>query len=661
MHRSITELESTTFFGRRFTRRQIETVRETVELLPGNSRNELAMTICEHLGWLAPNGEYRTKACLRMLERLEELGVLKLPGKVHSRSSRRRRPEITGRSDPLPEIRCDLAALGPVSLRPASGAEERAEFDELLERHHELGCPRPFGPSLRWFAVDALGRRLACLLFEAGARRLAARDDWIGWSEADRDRRLHLAISNSRFLIPPWVKVPNLASKVLSLAARRLPETWERTHGYRPALCETFVDPTRHDGACYRAANWSFVGMTEGGGKKPAKEIYAWPFELGFRDILTGRAEPSRRRTPGPSAAVEEGFTEMWREIIDDAADLAAEHDGEWMQRRRVLNSLIVMLFIFRLVVSRGEKGYGTALQELWTACRRLGVELPQDRPVAASSISKARMRLDEGIFLKLHGKILERAGDGALWNGRRVFAVDGAKMNLPRPLVERGYPTPNANARYPQGLVSCLYRLDGKIPFAFSLSANACERAAAIRHLDALGPGDVVAFDRGCFSYDMIYEMAERGLDPVFRLPSGAAKALEKFMASGEDNAIVTLEPGRDALRELRKKRPGRKFEPLRARAVRYAAGKTEFFLATTLLDDERFPLPALSDLYHGRWSIEELCKTSNGTVAVDEFHGQTERGVRQELYARFNLIALDRLFANRGEERPSRNASTT
>ena len=107
--------------------------------------------------------------------------------------------------------------------------------------------------------------------------------------------------------------MPNLASKVLSLAARRLSETWEREHGYRPALCETFVDPTRHDGACYRAANWSFVGMTAGGGKKPAKEIYAWPFEFEFRDILTGRAEPSRPRTTGPSAAVEEGFTEMWR------------------------------------------------------------------------------------------------------------------------------------------------------------------------------------------------------------------------------------------------------------------------------------------------------------------------------------------------------------
>ncbi|MDE0111586.1 MAG: transposase [Albidovulum sp.] len=187
------------------------------------------------------------------------------------------------------------------------------------------------------------------------------------------------------------------------------------------------------------------------------------------------------------------------------------------------------------------------------------------------------------------------------------------------------------------------------------------CLASPAVEARPPLRPGDVIAFDRGYFSYDMIYEMAERGLDPVFRLQSGAAKALEEFMASGEDDAIAALEPGRDALRDLRKKRPGRKFEPLRARAVRYVAGKTEFYLVTTLLDDECFPLPALSDLYHGRWSIEELCKTSKGTVAVDEFHGRTERGARQELYARFNLIALDRLFANRGEERPSRNASTT
>ena len=173
------------------------------------------------------------------------------------------------------------------------------------------------------------------------------------------------------------------------------------------------VKPQCDHGAADPAAEQSFVGMTAGGGGKPAKEIYARPFEFEFRDI------PTRR---------------IWRP--------SATANG------------------------CGGSGSSTA------SSRRCSS--------SSSSVCKAHIRVDEDIFLKLQGKILERAGDGAPWNGRRVFAVDGAKMNLPRPLVERSYPTPNANARYPQGLVSCLYRADRRIPFDFSLSADACERAAA-------------------------------------------------------------------------------------------------------------------------------------------------------------------------------------
>ena len=199
----IASLKSTTFCGRRLTRRQIADVQETVAL----SRNELAKTVCEHLNWTTPKGGYRVAACMRMLESLEEYGVLTLPAKRNTTPGPRTPITCTGRSDPRPEINCALAELEPLSLQSATEERDIADWNELVDRHHGLGCPRPFGPHLRWFVMDRDGRCLGCLLFEAAAKSLPARDAWIGWSEKDRDRRLHLAVSNSRFLILPWVRV----------------------------------------------------------------------------------------------------------------------------------------------------------------------------------------------------------------------------------------------------------------------------------------------------------------------------------------------------------------------------------------------------------------------------------------------------------------------
>ena len=648
----ITNLESTAFFGRRLTRRQISDIQETVAMLPNDSRSELAKTICEHLSWHTPKGGHRVSAALRMLERLEELGILTLPEKRKGGSGPP--PEIrhTAASDPRPEIACGLSDLEPLSLRAADSPAERAEWNELTDRHHYLGCPRPFGPHLRWLILDRDGRRLGCLLFEAASRILPARDGWIGWSGRGRGRRLHLALSNSRFLILPWVKVPNLASRALGMAAARLPDEWERRHGCRPALCETFTDPARFDGACYRAANWERIGMTAGrrSGRraKPAKEILVMPLCPDFRGVLTGRAPPPKRRRP-PKPDADGPLAAVWLKIIAAAAELCEEHDRRWMKRRRVLNSLIVMLFVFRLVLSRGEKGYATVLAELWEQCRRLGVALPQRGPVAPSSIAKARARVREDLFLGLHREILRHGGGGARWKGRRLFAVDGTKMNLPRPLADAGYPLPNEGARYPQGLVSCLYRLDTRIPVDFSLSANACERTAALGRLRALEAGDIVVFDRGHFSFGLLHAVIRRGAHPVFRLQANSAAAFSGFMdGGGGGDATVAAAPGKDARRKLRAAFPGERFGPVNVRLVRCPAGGGEFILATTLTEADGVSAGDLGELYHGRWSIEELHKISKHIIGVDEFHGRSERGVRQELYARFNLIAMTRLLSN-------------
>ncbi len=466
---------------------------------------------------------------------------------------------------------------------------------------------------------------------------------------ADRGRPLH------RFLVLPWVRVDNLASKALALALRGLAERWEANHGCRPVLCETFIDPTRFDGACHKAANWETIGMTagkrSGRGAKPAKEILVRPLDPEFRAVLKGETTPGPRPKRRSPAAFDHGFAAMWSRIADAAADIAARRDETWIKRRRTLNTLIIMLFVFRLALSRGRKGYTTVTAELWDQCRRLGVALPQPEPVAISSIAKARARVHEDVFRELHREILAHDTHGPDWNGRRTFAVDGSKINLPRPLAEAGYPLPSGGAHYPQGLLSCLYRLDSRMPVDFTLTSGADERAAARAHLGALSPGDVVVFDRGYFSFVLLRDMTARGLHPVFRIQRNSAAGFDRFRDGDRDDALVRITPGKNALRRLKAAGVPEPSSPIVLRLVRYDIGESRYVLATTLADTERYSRKDLSDLYHGRWGIEELFKISKTTPAVEEFHGRSERGVRQELYAHFNLIAMARLFTNRGD----------
>jgi len=144
-------------------------------------------------------------------------------------------------------------------------------------------------------------RRLGCMLFSAAAWALAERDAWIGWSKQERSQRLHLIVNNTRFLIFPWVKVKNLASKALSLAAKQIRVDFKERYGYEPVLLETFVYTQHYKGTCYKAANWISLGLTAGRGRmdryaqylSTPKQIFVYPLVSGFRAHLCGE------RTPG--------------------------------------------------------------------------------------------------------------------------------------------------------------------------------------------------------------------------------------------------------------------------------------------------------------------------------------------------------------------------
>ena len=191
-------------------------------------------------------------------------------------------------------IEVPAGRLDPLELVPIGSRKDSSLGNELIERYHYLGYHALPGAQMRYFVV-ARGQMLAVLGFGASAWKVAPRDRFIGWSHEQRVANLSLIVNNARFLILPWVRSPNLASRVLSTVAKSLPRDWENRYGYRPVLLETFVEE-RFQGTCYRAANWICVGQTQGRGKLdrkhraalPKKLIFLYPLRRDFRTALGG-------------------------------------------------------------------------------------------------------------------------------------------------------------------------------------------------------------------------------------------------------------------------------------------------------------------------------------------------------------------------------------
>jgi hypothetical protein len=186
-----------------------------------------------------------------------------------------------------------LDALRRVAVRLRE-RREVAPFKALLRAHHYLGFRGVVGESLAYVAeVD--GRWLALLVWAAAALRCEPRDAWIGWHPTVAWQRLPLVANNVRFLILPGVSVPNLASRVLGLCTRRLSADWERVWGHPIVLAETFVDPARYAGTCYRAAGWQPLGATRGF----ARHHGGWEYHGRPKQLLVRELTPRARARLG--------------------------------------------------------------------------------------------------------------------------------------------------------------------------------------------------------------------------------------------------------------------------------------------------------------------------------------------------------------------------
>jgi hypothetical protein len=271
-----------------------EVQRLVLDCLP-RTRTEIARQLCRCLGWTGPGGQPAVMSARVALLRLHRAGWIQLPPARTLGGNARRLPPPAPilRSEP---VEGSLDQVPPVILRPVQDQHQSKLWNGLIAHYHYLGHSTLPGAQIR-FLVYLGDQPAGAVGFGASAWQISARDRFIGWTSQQRQARLHLILNNARFLILDWIRVKNLASHVLGLCSRRLPQDFQARYGWAPVLLESFVEQGRFAGLCYRAANWLPVGHTTGRGKKgpnpgpgnpagPLKQVWLCPLRSDFRRRL---------------------------------------------------------------------------------------------------------------------------------------------------------------------------------------------------------------------------------------------------------------------------------------------------------------------------------------------------------------------------------------
>jgi len=277
------------------------------------SRRRISQELARLWDWRNAVGQLKDMAARSLLLKLEQRGWITLPPRRQvpvNRMRHKRMPagEFSGACPLITEPLNSLLPLRIVEVSTSSEAGQRPLFESLLHQHHYLGYRSTVGENLQYLVSDGQGRPLSCLVFGAAAWHCADRDRYIGWDRIQRAQNLRFLANNTRYLILPGIRVPQLASSVLSHVSRRLSRDWQNKYGHPIYVLETFVECARFTGLCYRAANWVRVGQTKGRTRQdrpegtrhqaPVKDIYLYALHRGFRQRLQGPCEPPSQSNP---------------------------------------------------------------------------------------------------------------------------------------------------------------------------------------------------------------------------------------------------------------------------------------------------------------------------------------------------------------------------
>jgi hypothetical protein len=285
---------STHYRQRMVTDTDVLFIRQLIAEHPQASRRQLSYLLCKAWNWVQANGALRDMVCRGLMLQLHREGRIELPPvrqRPHNPLLERKKPPMV-EVDTRP-LQGRLAEIRPLEFRSVRRTPEEPLFNSLLEQYHYLSYKQPVGEHLK-FLIYAGPRPVACFAWSSSAHYLGCRDRFLGWSDEARRKNIHLLAYNPRFLIVPWVAIPFLASHLLARMTRMLSAEWERVYDHPIYFVETFIDPERYRGTCYRAANWMVVGRTTGRGKnawskKPTrsiKEVLGYALAPRFREML---------------------------------------------------------------------------------------------------------------------------------------------------------------------------------------------------------------------------------------------------------------------------------------------------------------------------------------------------------------------------------------
>lgn len=284
------------YHGRDFTVAEMVLMRSLIVASPQQTRAGLARAFCRAIGWVGSDGRFRDMMARLTMLSMHRDGIITLP--PPRRAPRQLRDPVSGPEtdpprEPMPR---SLDAVRPIRLSHVTGAGGKASrlWNAFVARWHYLGYTPLVGAQMRYAVKDRDGRPLAMLGFQAAAWKTAPRDAFIGWSPDLRERNLPRVVNNARYLIMPWVTIPNLASHILAQVRRQLPQDWHDLYQITPVLMETFVETPRFTGTVYQASGWTRVGTTLGRGKydthnewaQPRKDIWLCPLRKDWKRTL---------------------------------------------------------------------------------------------------------------------------------------------------------------------------------------------------------------------------------------------------------------------------------------------------------------------------------------------------------------------------------------